>query len=65
MKVLSIPDVRLQDRLDGVRLLQLVSNLDLHRMRANLRSISERGFDRGQDLSSKLESLLAAVNTEP
>jgi len=62
MKVLSMTDVRLQDRLDAVRLLQLVSNLDLDRVRTNLRSISERGFDRGQDLKSKLELLLATVD---
>lgn len=59
MKVLSMTDIRLQDRLDAMRLLQLVPGLDLDRVRADLRRISERGFDRGQDLTSKFESLLA------
>jgi predicted nucleotidyltransferase len=62
MKVLSMTDARLQDRLDAQRLLQLVAGLDVERVRADLRSISERGFDRGQDLTSKLESLLATVD---
>jgi hypothetical protein len=61
MKVLSMTDTRLQDRLDAQRLLQLVPNLDLARVRADLQCISERGFDRGQDLASKLESLLVAL----
>jgi hypothetical protein len=63
MKVLSMTGVRLQDRLDALRLLQLVPNLDLDRVRADLRSISDRGFDRGQDLTSKLESIVAAIST--
>ncbi len=61
MKVLSMTDMRLQDRLDAQRLLQLVSGLDLERVRADLRIISERGFDRQQDLTAKLDSLLAIV----
>jgi predicted nucleotidyltransferase len=62
MKILSMTDVRLQDRLDAQRLVQLVPNLDLARVRADLQAISERGFDRGQDLASKLESLLLALD---
>jgi len=64
MKVLSMTDVRLQDRLDAQRLLQLVPDLDLTRIRASLQRIAERGFDRNQDLTSKLESLLRAVGMQ-
>jgi predicted nucleotidyltransferase len=61
MKVLSMTDVRLQDRLDAQRILQLVPELDLARVRADLVRIGERGFDRGQDLNSKFDALLRAV----
>ena len=65
MKVLSMTDLRLQDRLDAQRLLQLVPSLDLDRVRADLRCISERGFDRGQDLPAKLTTLLVTVGLHP
>ena len=65
MKVLSMTEVRLQDRLDVLRLLQLVSDLNLSRVRADLALIAERGFDRGQDLACKLDSLLHAVGLTP
>jgi hypothetical protein len=61
MKVLSMTDVRLQDRLDAQRLLQLVPDLNLPRVRADLKCIAERGFDRGQDLTAKLNSILRTV----
>jgi predicted nucleotidyltransferase len=64
MKVLSMTDLRLQDRLDAQRLLQLVPDLNLVRIRADLQRIAERGFDRGQDLTSKLDSLLRAVGMQ-
>jgi len=65
MKVLSMTEVRLQDRLDAQRLLQLVPDLSLNRVRTDLQRIAERGFDRGQDLTSKLNSLLRAVGMQP
>lgn len=65
MKVLSMTEVRLQDRLDAQRLLQLVPDLNLNRVRADLKRIAERGFDRGQDLHSKLDSLLRALDLAP
>lgn len=64
MKVLSMTDVRLQDRLDAQRLLQLVPDLNLTRVRADLKCIAERGFDRGQDLTAKLNSLLRTVGMQ-
>jgi hypothetical protein len=60
MKVLSMTDRRLQDRLDGLQLIACNPNLDLARVRENLRLIRERGYDRGEDLDSKLASLLSA-----
>jgi hypothetical protein len=62
MKILSMTDIRLQDRLDAQRLLQLVPNLDLDVVRDHLARITQRGFHRDQDLVAKLESVLAVVN---
>ncbi len=58
LKILSMTEERLQDRSDAQHLLLHNPNLDLERVRENLRLISERGFDRGQDLEAKLSSLL-------
>jgi len=56
MKVLSMTDRRLQDRIDAMHLLDL-AELDLDHVREALRVIRERGYDRGQDLEAKLASL--------
>lgn len=61
MKILSMTDRRLQDRIDAQRLLTRNPNLDLERVRANLRLIEDRGFHREQDLSGKLNSVIAEV----
>jgi predicted nucleotidyltransferase len=58
MKVLSMTDRRLQDRIDAVTLLEVNREIDLQRVRANLRLMEERGFHRKQDLAAKLQSLL-------
>jgi hypothetical protein len=58
MKVLSMDDRRLQDRIDAVTLLEVNREMDLQRVRANLRLIEERGFHRKQDLAAKLQTLL-------
>jgi hypothetical protein len=60
MKVLSMRDARLQDRLDAHRLVEL-ADVDMMAVRADLALIRERGFDRGQDLEAKLASVLEAV----
>ena len=60
MKVLSMTDRRLQDRIDAVRLIACNPELDLARVRQNLLTIRERGFDRGEDLEGKLASVLAS-----
>lgn len=59
MKILSMKETRLQDRLDAQRLLAM-AEVDLAAVRANLALIHARGFDRGQALDLKLQSLLDA-----
>jgi hypothetical protein len=59
MKVLSMTDVRLQDRLDAQRLLEFAPELDLALVRQHLERITQRGFHRDQDLTAKLEAVLA------
>ncbi|MGZ3424340.1 MAG: nucleotidyl transferase AbiEii/AbiGii toxin family protein [Polyangiales bacterium] len=58
MKVLSMTDRRLQDRIDARALLENNPDVDLERVRLRLRQIEERGFDRGEDLSAKLAQVL-------
>jgi hypothetical protein len=58
LKVLSMTDERLQDRIDARNLLRVNVDLDLDCVRDNLRLIAERGYARKQDLSSKLTTLL-------
>lgn len=61
MKVLSMRDIRLQDRLDALRLVEM-GDIDIAAVRADLALIHDRGFDRGQDLEAKLASVLDAVS---
>jgi len=61
LKVLSMTDSRLQDRLDAQRLLEFVPDIDLARVRSHLDRITDRGFHREQALQAKLETLLAQV----
>lgn len=63
MKILSMTDKRLQDRIDARALLAGSPPLDLERVHRRLRQISERGYDRGQDLAAKLAAVLAEVST--
>lgn len=58
MKVLSMTDRRLQDRIDARALLVHTADLDLERVRENLALIGSRGFERNEDLDAKLQSLL-------
>lgn len=60
MKVLSMTDRRLQDRIDALRLVSCNPRLDLVRVRQNLQTIRDRGFDRGEDLEAKLVGVLAS-----
>jgi len=61
MKVLSMEARRLQDRIDAIRLLEVNQDLDLERVRDDLRLIETRGYGRRQDLKAKLDQLLEAV----
>jgi len=61
MKVLSMTEARLQDRIDAQRLLEFVPDLDLNLVRGHLANITARGYHREQDLHAKLESVLAAA----
>lgn len=58
LKVLSMSDERLQDRIDARSLLRVNVDLDLDCVRNNLRLIAERGYARKQDLAAKLALLL-------
>lgn len=58
MKVLSMTDRRLQDRIDAINLVLLGDGLDLDAVRSDLAEITRRGFHGGQDLLAKLEAVL-------
>ena len=58
MKVLSMTEHRLQDRIDALNLLLVNEGLDLNAVRENLRAIHDRGYARDQDLEAKLETLI-------
>lgn len=60
MKVLSMTERRLQDRIDAARLLE-IGDVDLARVREDLQMITSRGFHRDQDLQAKLDTLLATL----
>jgi hypothetical protein len=61
MKVLSMSDTRLQDRIDAQRLLQFTPELDVSIVRAHLARITERGYAREQDLEAKLVAVFREV----
>ena len=61
MKVLSMTDTRLQDRIDAQRLLQFTPNIDIGRVREHLARITDRGYAREQNLEAKLASVLKDV----
>ncbi len=58
MKILSMRDARLQDRIDARGLLT-TGAVDLEEVRRLLSLIEARGYARGQDLRAKLDALLA------
>lgn len=61
MKVLSMTDTRLQDRIDAQHLLQFTPSLDIARVREHLARITDRGYAREQDLEAKLAVVLHDV----
>lgn len=52
---------RLQDRIDAVNLIRLNPDIELQRVRDDLRLIERRGFHRRQDLAAKLRDVLEAA----
>ncbi|MBZ0119056.1 MAG: nucleotidyl transferase AbiEii/AbiGii toxin family protein [Sandaracinaceae bacterium] len=60
-KVLSASERRPQDRADAIAILLAQPDIDLRRVREQLRRIRERGFHRDQDLDAKLDALLEAA----
>jgi len=64
MKVLSMDARRLQDQIDALRLLEVNRDLDLQRVREDLRLIEMRGFGRRQDLAAKLDEVLTRVGAD-
>ncbi len=62
MKILSMTEQRLQDRLDAINLVLTNPSMRLAEVRELLALITTRGFDRGQDLAHKLEELIAAAH---
>lgn len=58
MKLLSMSERRLQDRIDAINLVLLTESLDLDLVRTDLALITERGYHRGQDLGAKLAFIL-------
>jgi hypothetical protein len=61
MKVLSMSERRLQDRIDALSLILMNPGLELDAVRDNLARIMERGFHRDQDLFAKLDAVLASA----
>jgi len=61
MKILSMTNTRLQDRIDAQRLLQFTPEIDIARVREQLARITDRGYAREQDLEAKLALVLRDV----
>ena len=64
MKVLSMTERRRRDVDDAHQLLLTNPALDLELVRARLRLIAARRYDRGQDLEAKLANVVAGVEAE-
>lgn len=62
LKVLSMSDTRLQDRLDVLGLLS-AGPVDLATVRALLAVVRSRGFDRGKALDAELEACLCTAHS--
>jgi hypothetical protein len=58
MKILSMDERRLQDRIDAQQLVMFVPTLDWSLVRSDLETITQRGFHREQDLAAKLAKLV-------
>jgi hypothetical protein len=63
-QVLSMSDRRPLDRTDAINLILVNPTLDLASVSANVNLIVTRGFDRGEPLVAKLESVLTAAREQ-
>lgn len=63
MKVLSMDERRLQDRIDAIRLIEVNPDLDRERVRDDLRLIEQRGSHRKQDLAAKLRDVMECARS--
>ena len=61
MKILSMSEQRIQDRIDIHRLVQFATGLDTDRIRDDLALITKRRYHRDQDLLSKFESIMSEI----
>lgn len=64
MKILSMSDRRLQDRIDARNLMLYAAELNLGEVEENLRKITDRGFHRDEDLFAKLDAVLRDAKRE-
>ena len=64
MKVLSMNEHRRRDLDDSIQLVLTNPNLDLEHVRARLSLVTARGFDRGQELQSKLAGVLVKAEAD-
>lgn len=60
MKLLSMSEQRLQDRIDALNLISVLDAPALEVVADTLRTVTTRGYHRGQNLAAKLEATLAA-----
>ena len=65
MKVLSMSEVRGQDRLDLKALLDVASERDIEDARSAVALIAARGFHRDKDVVAELERMIRLVRHPP
>ena len=58
MKLLSMTERRLQDRMDAINLVLYNKDMDINLVKTTLSEIKKRGFDRDKDLTAQLSSIL-------
>lgn len=64
MKILSMTERRLQDKIDALNLVTMNEGVDIAAVRELLGLVMDRGYARGQDLYAKLDALLAEIRAE-
>lgn len=64
MKILSMTEKRLQDRIDAMSLCLVNADIDIERVKTNLALMTARGYARNQDLAAKLAKLIDELGSE-